>query len=141
MMVGAKKEYIAKHIRPIVRGAERLDMSRFRSRFWQTEMVGRLTVESGFLGGAGTPTVTMTLEYTDEAERFALEQAFAFFTEMRRAAGRRGGVRGGDGGGEGGDGAWPDAAIGGRLLGWRSGWATWAAGCRRAETARRWGRR
>ncbi len=32
------------------------------------------------------PTVTMTFEYTDEGERLALEQAVAFFTEMRRVA-------------------------------------------------------
>ena len=33
------------------------------------------------------PTVTMTFEYTDEAERFALEQAVAFVAQMRRVAG------------------------------------------------------
>jgi hypothetical protein len=32
------------------------------------------------------PTVTIALEYTDEAERLALEQAVAFLTEMRRVA-------------------------------------------------------
>lgn len=33
------------------------------------------------------PTVTITLEYADEAERFALEQAVAFVAQMRRVAG------------------------------------------------------
>ena len=32
------------------------------------------------------PTVMIALEYTDESERLALEQAVAFLTEMRRAA-------------------------------------------------------
>ena len=32
------------------------------------------------------PTVTIAFEYTDEGERLALEQAVAFFTEMRRVA-------------------------------------------------------
>ncbi len=33
------------------------------------------------------PTVTIAFEYTDEAERFAREQAVAFLTQMRRVAG------------------------------------------------------
>ena len=63
----------------------------------------------------------------------------------------RGRARGGGGrrvfgegtaGGAGGGGAGTDAALGGRLLGGGGvGRGRWAAGCRRAGTGRRWGRR